>query len=480
MPSSNDYQRALELAQAGKLEEALVALQAHLRLHGQDDQALNDTGAVLYSLGRLDEAAEHLRKALAIHPAAAESMSNLAEVYLAAGKADAVLAMLDDFARADILDPEMINRVVLAFMDKHDHGQAIETMLRSQQLIAGQEALDAIIQRVRASRPRIAVIRGDSPPAGLDAILRFLQPRFDLRVVRGLQERQGEAFAEAIAWCQIVWFEGCGQELVAATRAENAARIICRVNSHDPWSQWFDQVLWERVACILVPSRGVADLIALRGAQWADKIRIVPCGLDINAIVPAPRQGGKRLACIDPLAPAANLPLLLQCLAALRRTGDWVLHFAGVFGDDASLEQYVMHMIDRLDLSSAVIFDGWQADLPAWLADKDRLVSAATSEGDVEALLAAMAAGVKPVVHEYPGADDLLPRPLLFATVDEFRRCVTEPYDLAAARRFLADRYPLAPQIAAVNDVLLDLERQMAARAQEADAAVPTRRGVSA
>ncbi len=44
----NDYQKGLELAEAGRHQEALVCIQKHLRTVPEDVEVLNDTGAILY------------------------------------------------------------------------------------------------------------------------------------------------------------------------------------------------------------------------------------------------------------------------------------------------------------------------------------------------------------------------------------------------------------------------------------------------
>ena len=309
----------------------------------------------------------------------------------------------------------------------------------------------------------------------LAEIINFLKPRFELRVIHGLEDRQGDAFAEAVNWSQVAWFEGCSQALAAATQASGSARLVCRLAAADLWSPWFDQVHWDRLWAVMVPSQGLADLLVQRCAALAGKTRLAPRGLASERIEFSPRPPGRTLAYAGPLNHAANLPLLLQCLAALRGKGDYRLSIAGVFDDDA-LERYVLHMITRLGLAGAVTFDGWQGDVPAWLADKHFFVSAALCESQAGTILAAMAAGIKPVVHEYSGADELLPGPMLFATVEEFCRRIVEPYDAAAGRRFVAERYPLAPMLWAANELLVDLERDMAARREGIDAAVPAPR----
>ncbi|UCE50618.1 MAG: hypothetical protein JSW47_10725, partial [Phycisphaerales bacterium] len=71
------YEKALELAEAGKHQEALRYMQEQLRTTGDDAEVLNDTGAILHCLGRSDEAIDHILRARSIQNDSAEIVWNL-------------------------------------------------------------------------------------------------------------------------------------------------------------------------------------------------------------------------------------------------------------------------------------------------------------------------------------------------------------------------------------------------------------------
>ncbi len=131
-PKSNDYDRALQLAEAGRHDDALSAIQEHLLAQPDDGQALNDAGALLYALGRNDEAADHLKRALdSFETIEGEPLWNLAEVYLSAGKPAEVLGLFDKMEQVEILNADVANRVAQALLDQGDSANAVEAMLRS-------------------------------------------------------------------------------------------------------------------------------------------------------------------------------------------------------------------------------------------------------------------------------------------------------------------------------------------------------------
>lgn len=84
---SLNYQKALDLAEAGQHIEALEAIQQYLISVPEDTEALNDTGVILHCLGRSEQAITHLLKARSLEPDCGEIIWNLSEAYLAARSA---------------------------------------------------------------------------------------------------------------------------------------------------------------------------------------------------------------------------------------------------------------------------------------------------------------------------------------------------------------------------------------------------------
>ncbi|MGD8500326.1 MAG: tetratricopeptide repeat protein, partial [Phycisphaerales bacterium] len=95
----NHYERGVELAEAGKHQEALACMQEYLRTAGDNAEVLNDTGAILHCLGRSDEAVDHFLKARSLQGDSAEIVWNLAEAYLAGGRANEAVQLFDDMER---------------------------------------------------------------------------------------------------------------------------------------------------------------------------------------------------------------------------------------------------------------------------------------------------------------------------------------------------------------------------------------------
>jgi len=146
---SNDYQKALELAEAGRHEEALEYIQEYLNLSPNNAEALNDAGAILHCLNRSDEAVEYLVKARNLQPDSAEIMWNLSETYLAVGKAAEAMKLLDDMKRMGILNADVLNRTADVLLNEGNLVDAIKMLHRSLELSPDQEILQPMIEVIQ-------------------------------------------------------------------------------------------------------------------------------------------------------------------------------------------------------------------------------------------------------------------------------------------------------------------------------------------
>ena len=144
--SSNNYRKALELAEAGRHEKALTCIQEYIISAPNDTEALNDTGALLHCLGRSDEAINQLVKARNLQPDSAEIIWNLSETYLAAGKAAEAMELFDDMERMGILNADVLNRTANIFLSENNLSDAVKMLNWSLELWPGQEILQPMIE----------------------------------------------------------------------------------------------------------------------------------------------------------------------------------------------------------------------------------------------------------------------------------------------------------------------------------------------
>lgn len=460
---ANYYKKGLELAEAGRHKEALECIKLYLGMTPNDAQAINDAGAILHCLGRSDEAIEYFQRARALAPDSAEILWNLAEAYLAVGNAKHAAELFDDMSHKGVLSADVLNRTANVLLEQGNSADALETLLRSLQSWPNQEVLKPMVEVIHSKRPKIAFFCGIKGGVKfLTDIYNFVGERFPVKFFEGGDINQ---MHELMQWSDISWFEWCTNIAVEASKLPKVCRNIVRLHAFEAYEDWPGSVRWENIDdLILVGNSYVKEALLKRVPSLEARTRVVtiPNGVNLPKFKFVDRPRGKNLACVGYLHGGKNPMFLLQCIQKLHYIDrQYRLFFAGVF-QERRLEQYIRYMVRALDLSDVVFFDGWQEDVGAWLQDKHYIVSASIGESQGMGLLEGMACGLKPVIHNFPGAEQIFPSEYLFNIAEEFcGQVCSERYEPWQYRKFVEERYSLQNQLSAINKLFLRFEAEI-------------------
>jgi len=455
------YQKGLELAESGSYKEALSYIKEHLRRQPEGAQALNDVGAILHCLGRSDEAIDHLEKARNLRGDCAEIVWNLVEAYLADGRANKAMQLFDNMERMGILNVDLLNRTANVFLNQDNKADAIEVLLRSLQLWPDQEILKPMLDVIRSKRAKIAFFCGGDGTTFLDDIIEFTRQHYQVRFFQGRTEQE---LYELMRWSDISWFEWCTNLAVIGSKLPKVCKNVIRLHCYETYLPWSCQVNWENIdVLITVGNSFVRDALLSKVPDIESKTRIIiiPNGVNIEKLRFNLRSRGKNLAFLGNLRMVKNPAFLLQCMQKLHYIDPEYRLFFGDLCEDKVLEQYMHHMIGALGLDGVVSFDGWQDDINRWFADKHYIISTSMIESQGMGVLEGMACGLKPVIHNFPGADQIFPPEFLFNISEEFcQKILSDSYEPEKYRKFAENNYSQRNQLSKTNNVFKELEAE--------------------
>lgn len=205
----------------------------------------------------------------------------------------------------------------------------------------------------------------------------------------------------------------------AAAIAAGVRQIVASERCVDPWKTRLhfaiDRYLARRSSRIVVNSPGVQDFYVQHGLP-AEKFELIP-----NAVIPPPPSTASREEILDELKlpHATRLIGIIGRLWPQKRVKDaiWAADMVNtlrggsvqllVIGDGPDRDR-LMRFRDQCGLQGVVTFLGLRNDVPRLLPHLDVLWSTSAFEGQSNAILEAMAAGVPVVATDIPGTRDLV------------------------------------------------------------------------
>lgn len=442
-------QQGEALLLAGRDREALSCFQRILAHEPDHPDALNDAALALVGLGEAGAAEAHLQKALAARPTHESAFLNLIDLYEQGGAPERAARAFRRYgpnipASADKAEYE----ARYGSYDDESAPPAWET-------IAGD---GAPVMTVRPPEVRLKVAFVCGPDRQfLKDLEHEIGRGHDVRVVHFDQQIDLGSIQDAMDWADVTWFEWCDRVLVAASRhLRKSSAVVCRIHRYEVFSGMPREVNWSFVDSVVFVSRQIQELLRLTVPEiQGTDLHVIQNGVDLDRFAFKERTPGFDLAYVGYLHHRKNPSLLLQCMQALvHEDSRYRLHVAGAH-QQPEYKLYFDHMVDRLGLRDHVIMHGWVSDVQTWLADKQYLVSTSIHESFGYGIAEAMASGIKPVVHHFPGADYIWPIEILFSTVREFVEMVrSESYHAQAYRDFIEEHYGLDRQVQEVDTLL--------------------------
>ena len=134
----------------------------------------------------------------------------------------------------------------------------------------------------------------------------------------------------------------------------------------------------------------------------------------------------------------------------------WHLHIRGQHEGGEYWSLMYEHYIKSRGLENQVTLYPQVADMNQWYEQIDILLHPGMKESFCYAVAEALAKGIKPVIYNFYGAEDIWPRKFLFNDYNEAIRKICEPTLLEpeTLRDFIAEEYRLEKMLKAIDDYL--------------------------
>ncbi len=364
-----------------------------------------------------------------------------------------------------MLDIELVKTNVSDLFDRGDKAGAMEFVLSMLGRCPDNRELMDIAENIRCKRIKIAFFCGLDGVSFLWDIGMFAKSQYVVRFFEGGSEKEMQ---ELMEWSDVSWFEWCTDLAARGSRLPKVCNNIIRLHRYEAFTDWPRHVNWDNVDTLITLGNDyVRDRLERVVPGLGNKVHIseIANGVNLNKFKYKHRVRGKNLAYIGSLNMKKNPAYLLHNFKRLLEMDDeYRLFFAGKY-QDVVLEQYMNYMIGELGIEDKVVFDGWCDDINEWLADKHYVINSSIVEGHPVGIMEAMSCGLKPVMHNFPGAKQFFPEEYLYNGPEEFCRMIVDgDYEPWKYRAYIEDHYPLRNQLMSINRLFVDVEKGLDAQ----------------
>lgn len=233
-------------------------------------------------------------------------------------------------------------------------------------------------------------------------------------------------------------------ELAVYLSTEADMKFYTFVRSYEVYDDFCSKVNWKNVKGVLFCSKDVQRIFNERFSQYAVGVPqyFCPNWIDTEEFPFVEHKQGKNIGMLCHVFWKKNIPLALYILKHIGK--DYILNIAGAIQDHITW-QYIFHTVESLGLEDRVFYHG---ELPSdkvkdFLVGQDYILSTSLKEGNPMNILEGMASGLKPVIHNWPGALDQFDKKWVFKWLDEVLPILEGEYNSEEYRNFVKENYGL-------------------------------------
>ena len=233
----------------------------------------------------------------------------------------------------------------------------------------------------------------------------------------------------------VVFVDFCNENAVELTGRlkeldpKDRPRVVIRLHGYEAQSWYMDKIKWDMVSDLIVVSPRFKDIVERKipGVN----IHVINNGIDLDRFQLQENFDDSSIAYAGYLNKKKGPTLLRTVMASMP---DKQFHIAGSHQDEQ-----VRLYFDDLELGN-VRYYGW-VQTQEFLKGKRFVLSTSVTESFGMSIAEGMAMGLTPMVHAWPGAEDLWPSKCIWKTFDELRSI--RPLDPLFCRKWVEDKYSM-------------------------------------
>jgi len=261
---------------------------------------------------------------------------------------------------------------------------------------------------------------------------------------------------DKIASADLLWMEWADGVNIAFLAGFDLPKTILRIHRYEVFQQRVIQDLnklnieaIKKINKLVFVSKKVKEIGTMH-FPWMCEGVVIPNLIDTDKFPFTDRQKGYNILMLGRMSYVKNLPLALTMFhEILKLDHRYQLHIVGEISDP-ELTYYAANFMDKAGINDNMHFHGRidNNKLPEFMKDMHYILCSSIFESQGLGILEAMCCGLKPIIFDFPGAENIFPDKWRWIDRSEFmHRIMTPDYHPIEYHQFVVNEFSIDNQI---------------------------------
>jgi len=255
----------------------------------------------------------------------------------------------------------------------------------------------------------------------------------------------------------ILLVEYLGLEAISASKHEHK-NLMIRTRGVEVYEGNLRKICWQNVKWLLVLGKHQKDYFERRWGRYNCKpqnIGWLPqvAPLDKFTLREKP-EVTSRVAMLSNVTGRKGSDQIPEFL--MRYPDKNILHYGTICAYGYSVAEYVRWKLEKEQIVNRYKHKEWIDfnEINKWLEDKTYLFFPSIAESFGRAIAECLCKGIKPIIRNFQGAEELWPKEFLYNNFEDIDRILALPYEPEKYRQWVAGRYSKEKILSMFNDLL--------------------------
>ena len=231
---------------------------------------------------------------------------------------------------------------------------------------------------------------------------------------------------------KIIWCDWADNNAVEISKFKTDAAKILRVHSYEAFTTTIHYIDFDAFDKVIFVAEHIKDYVETKIRRKLDNAVVIPNGVPLGNYKIKPHERNNKIAWAGNIDRKKGAQLLMFLAEQFR---EYDFHVAGKFYEEDIVRFFNERKPDNL------ILEPYSYDLNEFFSDKTYFLNTSPREGCPVTPLEAMASGLKPIMYNWVGAEQYLPKSFIFKDHAEFNAILEGDYTPERYRDYVETRY---------------------------------------
>jgi len=242
---------------------------------------------------------------------------------------------------------------------------------------------------------------------------------------------------------EFIWVEWANEKAVEVANYPTKAKKILRLHAYEAFSDTIKKLDLNKFDVVIFIDDYIKNYVEKQYGKVNGAI-VIPNGVDLNKFtLKENKVKNNKIAFAGYLTRKKGIGELLLIAKSFP---EHEFHFAGRFQEDDIADWFNNKKPDN------VFIHAWQYDqaMSEFYQDKSFIINTSMRESQAMTLMEGMACGLKPIINDWLGADDIYPKEFIYKRISDISKSLTGDYKPEEYRKFVDEKYnfdKIYPQI---------------------------------